>query len=193
MDQKELIQISTKHDIYFTKKFKLFLYFDSHIYKEQIIMERGKEMFQRVFTLILTILLSIVFISTAAAKPKTAPPPKEDLAAKSIGIQSQQYLKSFYSDIRDSGDWVAISGTTTASQIVDKISVDLYLQKWDGLRWITIKGPYPFVNYNDDRVEGDKGIQVIRGFYYRTYAKHLVQEGSVTEPAESWSGSILVD
>jgi len=149
---------------------------------------------KKITVAIVLTLLSLAFTSAAMAGPaKTPPPPKEDFNAQSVTLKSQLYFRSGYSYIIDDGSWISISGVTNATQSVDEISVELYLQKWNGSSWVTIQGPYYYVDYNKLSVDGDKGLQVARGYYYRTYAKHLVREGLVNEPGESWSQSVLAE
>ena len=149
-------------------------------------------MLRKTATLVI-ILVTLTFVPVVMASPKTPPPTKEDFKSQSVEPKSQLYFRSGYSDIIDDGSWISISGTTNATQTVDEISVELYLQQWDGSNWVTIQGPYYYVDYNKLTFDADKGLQVTRGYYYRTYAKHLVKEGLIEEKGKSWSNSLLAE
>lgn len=145
---------------------------------------------KRMFSLALVV---VFLAATSIAYASPAPPPDSSKAHKEIGIQSLQYLQDWGCAINSSGNgYITISGFTNAYQPVDYIAVTLYLQRWDGSNWVDL-GSWSFSNYLASSVNGAKGLQVTKGYYYRTRAVHSATESGNTESAQSYSGYIYVN
>jgi hypothetical protein len=90
---------------------------------------------------------------------------------------------------------VTITGFSEATQNVDKIWVEIYLQKWNGSQWVDISSGYYQEKQNSIYVSASKNLNVTTGYYYRTRSEHQCIEGGVADPsnaAECISKSIYV-
>lgn len=117
-----------------------------------------------------------------------------DIQASEVGIQALQLIKWGGSDIKSlGGRSVRISGYTETYNPVEIISVDLYLQKWNGSAWMDISRAGPFKRTYASYVYGEKDLTVSSSGYYRTRAVHSAVDGSVSESISSYTGYIWVD
>lgn len=142
---------------------------------------------------LLFLLSGLMIAACTSAYANTAPPLEQSNAYKEVGIESFQYLMDFGCDITSSsGGYVTITGYTKAYSSVDYIKVRLYLQRWDGTKWVDL-GSWIFEKNNTSNVEGIKNLQVSKGYYYRTKAEHSLTKSGVNEQATSYSSSISVN
>lgn len=138
-------------------------------------------------------LLCLTMFVCTSAYATPAPPLEQSNAYKEIGIESFQYLMDYGCDITSSsGGYVTITGYTKAYSSLDYIKVRLYLQRWDGTKWVDL-GSWLFEKNNASTTEGIKNLQVSKGYYYRTKAAHSLTESGVNEQATSYSSSIPIN
>jgi len=122
-----------------------------------------------------------------------APPPEQSKAYQEIGIESLLYLQDWSCSLIPSGGGkINLTGYTRAYQNVDYIMVKLYLQRWNGSSWVDLGG-WTFEEYNASKVEGLKGLEVLKGYYYRVRAEHKLIHDGTTEPAKSFSDSYYIE
>lgn len=146
-------------------------------------------------------LLVVVFFAAsgpafAALPVLKAPPGPNEAYQEEVDIESLQYLKDWGCDITSAGGgYINVTGFTQAYQNVDYIMLSLYLQRWDGSKWVDLNG-WTFDNHNAAKAEGKKALKVAKGYYYRVRATHSLTHGGVTEPqtpAKSYSASIYIN
>lgn len=161
-----------------------------------------------VFRIVIFALLSTLWLSGSvlAAGPKSAVPTEGTPAADpdyatsqdggstgDVGIQALQLLQSGESYLKVvSGRQLRMWGSTQAQRAVEIITLDLYLQRWNGSQWVDIDHA-TFKRTFDSYVYGEKDVTVGSSGYYRTRAVHTATDGSVTETLTSVTGYIWVD
>ncbi|MDD4238356.1 MAG: DUF6147 family protein [Desulfotomaculaceae bacterium] len=144
------------------------------------------------FVLLVVVLFAVTSVAFAAA-PGSKAPTEANEPFKEAGIESLLYLQDWGSDINYVGDgYLNITGFTQAYQTVDYIMVRLYIQRWDGSNWVDMAS-WPFERYSNSYVAGAKGLQVTKGYYYRTKATHGLTENGYNESASSYSGYIYAN
>lgn len=110
-----------------------------------------------------------------------------------VSIQSTTYLANGSSSIEVTGSGqVRVSGNSQAYSPVDVISVDLYLQRWNGSSWVDIANAGRFSNYNATSTTGSSLVNVTPGYYYRTKAVHWINEEQTHEESTSYSSYVYV-
>jgi hypothetical protein len=148
--------------------------------------------------ILLGILVTMVIPSPVFAQDvvaaKTTPPPLE-FSTFTIFNPNFNYLNRGEAYITDKGNQkVTISGESSALERVDKIGVQLTLQRWTGSAWIDIftgsntqetDSTYVYVSHGN--------LSVLSGYYYRTKSYHWIQEGSIIESGTHYSSSILIN
>ena len=113
----------------------------------------------------------------------------EDLASDEWSIaQRGAYLLDGFSCIaRASGNYINISGDTTATQTCDKVILTLHVER--STSYATGYSTYKTFTYSADNVyqlaKEISNIYVERGYYYRVFAVHSVTEGNVIETTDS--------
>lgn len=136
-------------------------------------------------------------------KGALTPPPTEGTPSRYLNygssstnsflLQSYNLFDNVINHIWKNNDGtVIIDGLTTTKDIVSELSVTLFLEKWDGAKWITVTGEYLFKKTNDFKVSGSKTLVVTKGYYYRTKSAHTAKKGSTTESVTNYSDYILV-
>lgn len=139
-----------------------------------------------------TALIIVIFALTSLVYATPPPPPEQSVAIKEQGIESLNFLIDWNCDIISSGNGnINLSGYTQANRSVDYIMVRLFLQRWDGNRWVD-QGSWLFERHSSSKVEGTKSLQVTKGYYYRTRGVHGVTHNGINEPATSYSTSVLI-
>ena len=103
------------------------------------------------------------------------------------------YLLSGTSSIsRSTGNYINISGATTATQTCDKIILTLYVER--STSYATGYSTYKSYHYTGNSiyqlVKEVKNVPVERGYYYRVKAVHSVTKGSTTETTNSVTNPI---
>ena len=162
----------------------------------------------------LTIAASMVILlllsGSATAAPKNRPPePTEgiksndplsasvdvirDTRSGDVGAQVIYLISRYGCSITNLGNGkVSIAGYTETYNTVSLVSVTLYLQKWDGTKWVDITNQ-SFSGSSTNSIKGTKDITVTKGAYYRTRASHFAQNGSTTDSTSSTSSYIYVE
>lgn len=152
------------------------------------------------------VLISILFdikVSSAATEEQLIDPPTEGKLSEDlneiieinpVNILANDYLLNGKSFISATGNNATISGNTRAYSTVDKVSVQLYIQRWDSSRntWETIVNLGEFSEKNATRVNAAQRVTLKEGYYYRTRALHSVTHKGTTEQAVSSTGSIYI-
>lgn len=142
--------------------------------------------------LCLVVILSFAMYGVALAS-LTPPPPDEKSDAD---ILSTTYLCDWSCELANNGDGtVKLIGFSQADRIVDKIYVELYLQKWTGSSWVTVSNASRNTEYNDFYVDHYKNITVQKGYYYRTISYHQVTHDGLIDPSPAkmcTSSSLLI-
>lgn len=86
-----------------------------------------------------------------------------------------------------------MTGSTSASQSVDKIYVNMYLQRLVNGTWSNYITAPRATAYNTYFVSSTNNYTVEGGYYYRARGGHVVTKGSTTESASSYTDGIWVD
>lgn len=169
--------------------------------------------------LLLSLLLCFtLFAAPAAAAGKktyengalTPPPPIQDSYARYVpsggktgtsggGVTpnsdwdpDQIYLSSGDVGISDSDGVITFDGTTYASQIVDKVGIQLTVQRWTGSSWTNV---YTTKNKTDTFTATayySESRAVTKGYYYRISGYHWVSNEGITESGISYGSYRLV-
>ena len=86
-------------------------------------------------------------------------------------------------------DTFVIEGRTQTYTVVEKVSVTVYLQVWNGTQWKDIKS-WSSVKDNDNLAYINVNIGGMpKGHYYRTRSVHSAKLNNYTETLSSYSGS----
>lgn len=75
---------------------------------------------------------------------------------------------------------VTLSGSTLASQAVDRITVVITLQYWNGSRWVSLQSR-GLNAYNTWTVSEFWSVIVSPGYWYRALCEHSLYENGVSE------------
>lgn len=130
----------------------------------------------------------------------TSPPPAADQVGRyystttsrlgSGGLASPQgslnpgdvYLDSGITTIgkSPSGD-IAMSGTTSAYTVVQKIGVRLTLQRYTGSYWTSVATTSDTVLSNSSYVSTSSTASATKGYYYRVVGTHWINQNGITE------------
>jgi len=110
-----------------------------------------------------------------------------------MSIEALYYIKDGTCSIANLGSGkVSIGGKTTTYYSVDTVSVVVYLQQYDGMRWVDVYYVQDS-RANSNLAEVLSNVTVDRGYNYRTRAVHTAKNGTVTETASSMSSYIFVN
>lgn len=156
----------------------------------------------RMLVLALLIILSFQQVSFAKEDLKRPPKPTEGIESSDPkhGSSIEISIKSIQGDlfykynctIDNTGTELYIGGITSANYLADKVSLTLYLQKWNGLQWVDIQS-WSFTEYNTKSIIEGEEISYEQGNYYRARATHSINFDSQTETQTSTSTYIYVE
>lgn len=93
--------------------------------------------------------------------------------------------------IDKSNGTVVISGETITYRTVDYLDVKVYLQRWNGSKWVDVTNR----TYSDNKtsyVSGSDLFNVSKGNSYRCRAVHTAKSGSTNQTATSVSNAIAI-
>ncbi|WNF35039.1 hypothetical protein RJD24_11175 [Bacillaceae bacterium IKA-2] len=107
-------------------------------------------------------------------------------------IESTQYIKVWESLISRTGNNIRVSGFSETYSTVDTIGVKLFIQYWNGQKWIDLESVGDFKKNNTNYVNGIGHFTVSSGFYYRTRGVHYVRHNGLTEQVNSYTSYIYV-
>lgn len=130
------------------------------------------------------------FSAAAVKEPGalTTPPPPERYITS---FASFTYLNNCYASASlVNSTTVALKASTFAKQSVDKIGVDLTLQRWTGSAWVDME-TRRYLDTGNSTISGDYNGTVITGYYYRAKAYHTVYQGSAFEQTTTYSPQVL--
>lgn len=137
---------------------------------------------------VFALLLACVFLLAGAASATSSFNTDAD-----VGILTTRYLTTGGCNIYKVGsNTVKLTGFTEANQIVDEISVTLYLQRLEGSTWKDVSGGYRRTAYDSIDVTHAANVIAAPGYYYRTRAVHQVIHNGVVETKQSTSASLYL-
>lgn len=104
------------------------------------------------------------------------------------------YLENGSSYVSYNGKGKAsIWGETIATRRVDKVGVQLILQRWTGKEWIDVfKGEKAELSDSSRINKTIDNLSVTSGYYYRVKAIHWISYGSTKEEGTRYSSSLLI-
>lgn len=158
-------------------------------------------------TLVAALLLSLIWTTTgfaatgysepAAKTPSSPPPPSSSPngpeGTGEIGIQANLMISEWGSGIQDSGNrQLIVSGYTRTHLTVSYVTVNVYLQRWNGTSWVDVR-TWPFAVNNGSYVSGYGSIVVDNSGYYRARAIHYAYDGVNWEQLESTTPSMYIN
>lgn len=162
------------------------------------------------FTIAVTVITILLLSGSALAAPKN------HLSEPTEGIKSKDLLSGSVDIVRDAGSGdmgaqviylisrygcsiknlgggkVTIAGYTETYSNVSSVSVTLYLQKWDGTKWVDLVSQ-SYAGSSTNSINGSKDVAITRGAYYRTRASHYAKNGTSSDSASSSSSYIYVE
>jgi len=107
--------------------------------------------------------------------------------------QAFNYLKEANCYFVDSGNGViSVSGKTTTYSTVDNITTTVYVQRQTLTGWVNVKN-WTNSESNTSYCNVSGTITVTKGYNYRAYCYHQVDEGNLTETTKSYTSSYLVE
>lgn len=92
-----------------------------------------------------------------------------------------------------SGRTINAGGTTTAYRTVDRISVNLFVQKLTGSTWVNAVTVPSKTLYNAYHVSQSKNYTVSGGYYYRVRGNHIAVDGDIYESTTSATDGIWIN
>jgi hypothetical protein len=118
----------------------------------------------------------------------TSAPPAEP---QSVFNPNHLYLDNGTNSISATTGSVTVSGSTSATQVVDTIGVTFYVQKWNGSSWETFgtgttTSGTQLAYYTNQVVK-----TVTAGYYYRARTIHWITKNGVYEEGERFSNTVL--
>ena len=161
----------------------------------------------RILLTLVAIVVSLMWATTgfavtghpesAAKAPSSPPPPVSDSngpkATGDIGIQANLLISEWGSRIQDAGNRQLIVSRYTRTYItVSYVTVDVYLQRWNGASWVDVKS-WSFSVSNESYVSGFGSIVVDSAGYYRARAVHYAYDGANWERLESTTAYLQVN
>lgn len=151
---------------------------------------------KKLFGLLLSLVLFVGCFGNAVFAQETTYPKAthvytstEDFASDDWSVdQRGAYLGSGSCSItRAGGNYINISGDTTATRVCDEIILTLYVEQSSS--YATGYSTYKTYHYTAEDVyslvKAVSNIKVDKGYYYRVKGVHSVTEGSVTETTDS--------
>ncbi len=84
-------------------------------------------------------------------------------------------------------------GTTTAYRTVDRIAVNLFVQKLTGNTWVNAVTVPSKTLYNTYHVSQSQNYTVSGGYYYRVRGNHIAVDGEIYESTTSATDGIWID
>ncbi|MBS4208916.1 DUF6147 family protein [Bacillus sp. FJAT-50079] len=154
-------------------------------------------MFKRIALLSITFLM--ITTSFFTNHSWALEPPPNDLTigtgstANDYQILASQYFMSGQSTIQAlSSTKVRVSADTRAYRPVDRISVDMYLERWDSGKgqWVNVLFIGSATNYYSFFVSSTKDVNVLKDSYYRTKVIHHLVQAGISEQKTSISSYV---
>lgn len=110
---------------------------------------------------------------------------------KTSGVSSSLIKQWNCAIIDNSNRVVAISGETITYGTVDYLDVKVYLQRWNGSKWVDVTSR-TYSDNNTSYVSGSAQFNVTRGDSYRCRAVHTAKSGSTNQTTTSVSNAIAI-
>jgi hypothetical protein len=136
------------------------------------------------YGLLIACLLSLLFVVPAGAAGKGSgdipPPPPPEVHTQLFS--GHLYLEDGYASMSDKKNGtLGVGCMTFANTVVDDIGCTMYLQKWDGSKWV-VYGNSMIGFISDCSTYGtDTIVSITRGAYYRLVINHWLYQGSLYE------------
>lgn len=92
-----------------------------------------------------------------------------------------------------SGRTINAMGTTSAYRTVDRIAVNLFVQKLSNNTWVNAVTVPSKTLYNNYYVSQSKNYTVSGGYYYRVKGNHIAVDGDIYESTASATNGIWID
>jgi len=153
-----------------------------------------------IFTLL--VVLSLQQVVFASGETKRPPKPTEGIESsdpnygsskdvQTISPEISGLLTDWQCSIMNNGADLYLDGSSTATDIIDQLTLTLYLQRWDGSQWVDVNS-WVFNKYVAKSVYDGTYANYTRGNYYRARAVHYAKNGSQTDTKNSTSSYIYV-
>ena len=138
----------------------------------------------------------------ASGETKRPPKPTEGIESsdpnygsskdvQTISPEISGLLTDWQCSIMNNGADLYLDGSSTATDIIDQLTLTLYLQRWDGSQWVDVNS-WVFNKYVAKSVYDGTYANYTRGNYYRARAVHYAKNGSQTDTKNSTSSYIYV-
>jgi len=153
-----------------------------------------------IFTLL--VVLSLQQVAFASGETKRPPKPTEGIESsdpnygsskdvQTISPEISGLLTDWQCSIMNNGADLYLDGSSTATDIIDQLTLTLYLQRWDGSQWVDVNS-WVFNKYDAKSIYDGTYANYTRGNYYRARAVHYAKNGSQTDTKNSTSSYIYV-
>ena len=162
---------------------------------------------KRVLSIVLAVLMFLVFLAPSTYAIDKDDSPTGIMASiggygtsadveKSMNLdlnitpKSSQYIEFTTSSIRyNGGQYLYVSASTFTHSIVDNLVLRVFLERWNGSRWITVTYWDSSIK-NRDEINFTSPYPVVNGNHYRVRTTHTVQNNGVTETETSLTSYI---
>ena len=162
-------------------------------------------MYKYVKTVVFVLLavLSLQQVAFASGETKRPPKPTEGVESSnpnygsSTDVQtiSPERISGLLTDwkcsITNNGADLYLDGASTATDIIDQLTLTLYLQRWDGSQWVDANN-WVFNKYDAKSLYDGTYVNFTHGNYYRARSVHFAKNGSQTDTQYSTSSYIYV-
>ena len=142
---------------------------------------------------VLIVVLGALLVLSLGGMTMAKHPEKEvETFSNTVSPQGTAYLIALASaSVKDCGDRkVAFTGFTLTIHPVEYISGRLYLQRWNGSKWVNIDSRL-FYRFNNSFVHGGKTVSVTPG-YYRTHSIHYAEHNDASHSVFTTTNHIYV-
>lgn len=154
---------------------------------------------------VIFVLLAVLFLQQVAfASGETQRPPKPTEGVESsnpnygsstdietLSPRISGLLTDWQCSITYNGADLYLDGASTATDIIDQLTLTLYLQRWDGSQWVDVNS-WVFNKYVAKSLYDGTYANYTHGNYYRARAVHFAKNGSQTDTQYSTSSYIYV-
>lgn len=151
---------------------------------------------------VLLAVLSLQQVTFASGETKRPPKPTEGVESSNPNYGSSTdvrtmspsisgLLTDWQCSIMNNGSDLYLDGSSTATDIIDQLTLTLYLQRWDGSQWVDVNS-WAFNKYVAKSIHDGTYANYTHGNYYRARAVHYAKNGTQTDTQYSTSSYIYV-
>lgn len=109
------------------------------------------------------------------------------------GSLQSSLLINWSCSISHSQNKLNLMGQQYAFAVMDQMKLTIYLQKWDGTKWVDVTS-WIYIEYDVSSIIKNPSFSFYEsGYYYRARAVHYAKDGSQTETIESTSSYVYVN